>query len=1033
MSPLRILHVTPYSATAWSYGGIPRVVAALTREQARQGHHVTVCTTDAFSSTSRLAAPSNGFVAPLPHCPIAPLAHCSTAPLPSAVVQERVFPNVSNWLAYHAQFFTPIGLNRYLRKHAHEFDVAHLHACRNLPGAIAAHHLRRAGVPFILAPNGTAPRLERRFLAKRIADRLFADRMLRDAARVIAVSEAERRQLLALGVDESRIRVIPNPVDLEEFEEPIAHGRFRAAHDLGDAPVVMFLGKLTPRKRVDVLIRAFAALDRERAQLVIAGNDMGEAPALRALIASLDRAAAPGAPRLSARVTFTGATSDRARLEALADADVVVYPSADEIFGLVPLEALLAGTPVIVADDSGCGEVIRAIDGGDVIPLGDVPALSARIAAALDGDREAQASRIRAAAGRIRERFSAAKTGSDLFSTVIEVVGTDLGQDAGQDAVSFVIPVRNGAPWLRAVVAAIRADAGTRETEIIAVDDGSTDGSADILAELEARGWLRVLRGPGRGAAAAINAGLRAARFPLVAQIDQDVVIAPGWIDTLTAAMRDPRVAAAQGHYICPPRAPLPARVMGVDLTQRYDALRGRATGHVCTGNVIYRAHAIADAGLFDESLGYGYDNDISYRLRAAGHRLAICHGAQSVHHWRSGFSGYARQQYGFGYGRLDLVAKHPARLGGDSVSPLGMMLHPIVLLVALLLAVTAAAAAFTGHDGRVLAGLALALVSALAIERGVAGVRATLRFREPAALLFPVYHLVRDAAWVCAIAMWSARRLLGRRSAPQHSMTARERHVVIPAPMAPEMASAAASAATSPAIAVIPAHNESTLLPSVLDDLRAHCPNIDVLVVDDGSRDGTWAVARTQGVHWLRLPERMGVGSAVRAGLCFAERLGYRTAIRLDGDGQHSAADIARLLAPIADGRADVTLGSRYIRPHDGEPKTVRVVQRLLAACLSRLVDAPVTDPTSGFYAFGPRALAMLAEHHPTGYPEPELRLFLDRNALTAVEVPVRALPRLGGRTSLTPLRVTAAAARVLLAMLVVPLRRSVGDANRD
>jgi hypothetical protein len=74
-----------------------------------------------------------------------------------------------------------------------------------------------------------------------------------------------------------------------------------------------------------------------------------------------------------------------------------------------------------------------------------------------------------------------------------------------------------------------------------------------------------------------------------------------------------------------------------------------------------------------------------------------------------------------------------------------------------------------------------------------------------------------------------------------------------------------------------------------------------------------------------------------------------------------------------------------------------------------------------------------MLAEHHPTGYPEPELRLFLDRNALTAVEVPVRALPRLGGRTSLTPLRVTAAAARVLLAMLVVPLRRSVGDANRD
>ena len=79
-------------------------------------------------------------------------------------IQEVVFPNVSNWLAYHAQFFTPIGLNRYLREHAHEFDVAHLHACRNVPGAMAAHHRGARGVPFILAPNGTAPRLERRFL-----------------------------------------------------------------------------------------------------------------------------------------------------------------------------------------------------------------------------------------------------------------------------------------------------------------------------------------------------------------------------------------------------------------------------------------------------------------------------------------------------------------------------------------------------------------------------------------------------------------------------------------------------------------------------------------------------------------------------------------------------------------------------------------------------------------------------------------------------------------------------------------------------
>jgi hypothetical protein len=90
------------------------------------------------------------------------------------------------------------------------------------------------------------------------------------------------------------------------------------------------------------------------------------------------------------------------------------------------------------------------------------------------------------------------------------------------------------------------------------------------------------------------------------------------------------------------------------------------------------------------------------------------------------------------------------------------------------------------------------------------------------------------------------------------------------------------------------------------------------------------------------------------------------------------------------------------------------------------------VTDPTSGFYALGPRAMRMLAEHHPTGYPEPELRLFLRRNALSVVEVDVRARSRLRGRTSLTLVRVAAAVARVALAVVIVPLRRRVKEAAR-
>jgi hypothetical protein len=176
-----------------------------------------------------------------------------------------------------------------------------------------------------------------------------------------------------------------------------------------------------------------------------------------------------------------------------------------------------------------------------------------------------------------------------------------------------------------------------------------------------------------------------------------------------------------------------------------------------------------------------------------------------------------------------------------------------------------------------------------------------------------------------------------------------------------------------------------------------------------------------------------MGIGSAMRAGLGYAARLGYDAAIRLDGDGQHRPEEIDAMLAPLASGRADVVLGSRYATASSSERGLVRVIQRTLAWCVSIATGAPVTDPTSGFCAIGPRALHLLADHHPTGYPEPELRLFLSRNGLVAVEVPVRSRDRLTGQSSLTPARLTTAAARVLLALLTVPFRRAVAGLDRD
>ena len=357
---LRVLHVTPYGAEAWAYGGIPRITSILTRALASRGHDVTVCTTDACSRAGRLTAPDNGS----PHLRPWPADESTTR------LTTRVFPNVSNRLAYDWQFFTPIGLGRFLGQQAGRFDIAHLHACRNLPGVIAARHLQRHRVPFILAPNGTAPRIERRQAAKWVFDQMAGHRVMRTATRVVAVTHAERRQLLALGVSDGIIRVIPNPIDVDEFSAPTTRGRFRQRLGIGNAPLVAFLGKLTPRKKTDLLVRAFGQLRRTDAHLVIAGNDMGAEARTRAVARECG---------VADRTVFTGLLRNGDRLAALADADVVVYPSSDEIFGLVPLEALMSGTPVVVADDSGCAEVVGATGGGQITPLGDTNALAKAI------------------------------------------------------------------------------------------------------------------------------------------------------------------------------------------------------------------------------------------------------------------------------------------------------------------------------------------------------------------------------------------------------------------------------------------------------------------------------------------------------------------------------------------------------------------------------------------------------------------------------------------------------------------------------
>jgi glycosyltransferase involved in cell wall biosynthesis len=338
------------------------------------------------------------------------------------------------------------------------------------------------------------------------------------------------------------------------------------------------------------------------------------------------------------------------------------------------------------------------------------------------------------------------------------------------DGVSFVIPVKDGERWLNEVLQPILAERERHRLEIILVDDGSSDASMAVVAPLAANGTVVLLKGEHRGAASAINLGMRHARYPLIAQIDQDVRIAPDWLPRMLVEMRDGTVAGTQGHYVAAAGAGIWARVMGLDLRQRYSRL-GHFVNHICTGNTVYRAEALARVGFFDETLGYGYDNDLSYRLDDAGYRLVLCKEARAVHYWDDNLLGYLSAQYGMGYGRIDLVNKHHNRYNGDEVSNWLMMAHAPLMLLAFVALIGATLLTALGARLPFLSLAGVAILAALATERALAGIVASRRFGDRAGLMFPVAHLLRDLAWSAAIVAWVVRRALRIRAQPGHSM----------------------------------------------------------------------------------------------------------------------------------------------------------------------------------------------------------------------------------------------------------------------
>jgi glycosyltransferase involved in cell wall biosynthesis len=230
-------------------------------------------------------------------------------------------------------------------------------------------------------------------------------------------------------------------------------------------------------------------------------------------------------------------------------------------------------------------------------------------------------------------------------------------------------------------------------------------------------------------------------------------------------------------------------------------------------------------------------------------------------------------------------------------------------------------------------------------------------------------------------------------------------------------------------AIAIVPAFNEEGAIARVIAELRAYDATLEIVVIDDGSVDRTAGVARDAGARVLRLPFNLGIGGAVQTGFRYAQENGFELAVRVDGDGQHDAAQLDAVIGPVLRGEADIVVGSRYLSATGGYRSSAprRVGIRLLGRIVSLLTGQRITDPTSGFQALDRKAISLFAADYPHDYPEVEALVLLLRHRLRLREVPIEMRPRSGGRSSISTLSAGYYMVKVLLALLVGSFRRTV------
>ena len=221
--------------------------------------------------------------------------------------------------------------------------------------------------------------------------------------------------------------------------------------------------------------------------------------------------------------------------------------------------------------------------------------------------------------------------------------------------------------------------------------------------------------------------------------------------------------------------------------------------------------------------------------------------------------------------------------------------------------------------------------------------------------------------------------------------------------------------------LVIIPAYNEEESILTTVQALNSVHPEVDAVVVNDASKDNTKNILSENHIHYLDLPVNLGIGGGVQAGYMYAYRIGYDIAIQMDGDGQHPASELDKIIAPIKAEKADIVVGSRFVNKEGFQSSAIRRFGiKFLSSLIYLCTGKHILDVTSGYRAVNRKFIKIFSEEYAQDYPEPEALVTAAKKGAEIIEVPVMMKERQGGMSSISPIKSIYYMIKVSLAIII-------------